>query len=66
MKVEEAIIKNCLLCSGCEVRENCGDIVIKFPSGVVRRSRRGAYGSLLVPMEDGREIKVSLGGLLAA
>ena len=65
-KVAEAIVRNCLLHEGCEISENCGDIVIKFPSGVVRRSRRGAFGDLLIPMEDGREVKVSLGGLFAA
>ena len=64
--VKEAILKNCLLCTGddgsqCEVWENCGDMCIKFPNGTVKRSRRSANGvDLLVPMPDGGEMRIVL------
>ena len=68
--VREAILRNCLLYQDgsdkCEISENCGDIVIKFPNGIVRRSRKGASGALYLPMQDGREVKLDVGGLLAA
>ena len=68
--IKEAILRNCLLYQDggkqCQIREHCGDIVITYPSGIVRRSRRGAYGDLYIPTEDGREVKLDLGGLLAA
>ncbi len=63
----ESLVRNCLLIpSGygqAEVREDCGDIVIRYPGpggGTVRRSRRGASGTIYIPMEDGREVAMDV------
>lgn len=62
MKFEDAIVRNCCLSGGCEVRFEHGDVVVTFPDGRVHRSWKGALGDVYVPTPNG-DIKFNASGL---